>query len=95
MEIPLVVLHVDLADFPLSIDVILVDLPGVTSSQPAGRTVLTAAFSAAKRRADDLLTFFFCGVFDQNRSHDIPPVVTCAWNDIFSQQIVAKTRLLL
>ena len=30
VEIPLVILHVDLTDLTLAVDVILVDLPGIT-----------------------------------------------------------------
>ena len=75
MEISLVILHVDLSDLTLTVDVVLVDLPGISATQPAGGAVFTAAFATVQRSADDLLTFFFCGVLDEYRSHDTFPFI--------------------
>ena len=88
-------LHVDVFYLTLAVDIVLVDLPWITTAQPARGAVFTAAFATVQRGADDLLTFFFCGVFDQNRSHDIPPVVMRAENRVFSQQNIAKPRKIL
>ena len=66
MQIPLVIFHIDLSDFSLPVDIVLVDLPWIATAQPAGGTILTAAGSTVKRRPDNLLTFFFCCIFDQD-----------------------------
>ena len=62
------VLHIYLAYFFFSINVILIYVPGTSASKPAGRTVFTAT-TAVKRVLHYMFPFFFSYSFDKDRLH--------------------------